>query len=168
MYSNYEWTVLICTWASAVVTFHIVVSMHSYFQLIYTGFFFLSYKKPSYEKYELRARGQIRQKSPSEISVHVGIDETETISPKLSLMDQIISYSRASINSLFSDKRSLNSIVLSEPDKHSLLVGDFREEEDTALWKALKKIHLARTLYALIGSGGLTCFKNSPLIFSSF
>ncbi|XP_067404349.1 copper-transporting ATPase 1 [Emydura macquarii macquarii] len=91
------------------------------------------YKKPSYEKYELRARGQIRQKSPSEISVHVGIDETGTISPKLSLMDQIISYSRASINSLFSDKRSLNSIVLSEPDKHSLLVGDFREEEDTAL-----------------------------------
>nr|XP_042706982.1 copper-transporting ATPase 1 isoform X2 [Chrysemys picta bellii] len=91
------------------------------------------YKKPNYEKYELRARGYMRQKSRSEICVHVGIDDTGTASPKLSLMDQIISYSRASLNSLFSDKRSLNSIVLSEPDKHSLLVGDFREEEDTAL-----------------------------------
>ncbi|XP_019377055.1 PREDICTED: copper-transporting ATPase 1 [Gavialis gangeticus] len=91
------------------------------------------YKKPSSEKYELRARGQMKHKSPSEISVHIGINETQKDSPKLSLMDRIINYSRASINSLFSDKRSLNSIVLSEPDKHSLLVGDFREEDDTAL-----------------------------------
>ncbi|XP_019395929.1 PREDICTED: copper-transporting ATPase 1 isoform X2 [Crocodylus porosus] len=91
------------------------------------------YKKPSSEKYELRARGQMKHKSPSEISVHIGINETGKDSPKLSLMDRIINYSRASINSLFSDKRSLNSIVLSEPDKHSLLVGDFREEDDTAL-----------------------------------
>lgn len=75
----------------------------------------------------------MKHKSPSEISVHIGINETGKDSPKLSLMDRIINYSRASINSLFSDKRSLNSIVLSEPDKHSLLVGDFREEDDTAL-----------------------------------
>ncbi|XP_025066614.1 copper-transporting ATPase 1 isoform X4 [Alligator sinensis] len=91
------------------------------------------YKKPSSEKYELRARGQMKHKSPSEISVHIGINETGKDSPKLTLMDRIINYSRASINSLFSDKRSLNSIVLSEPDKHSLLVGDLREEDDTAL-----------------------------------
>ncbi|XP_009995454.1 PREDICTED: copper-transporting ATPase 1 [Chaetura pelagica] len=90
------------------------------------------YQKPSSEKLEFRARSQMRHKSPSEISVHIGIDETGTDSPKLSLMDQIINYSRASINSLFSDKRSVNSIVLNEPDKHSLLVGDFRED-DTAL-----------------------------------
>ncbi|NWT20367.1 ATP7A ATPase, partial [Vireo altiloquus] len=90
------------------------------------------YQKPSSEKLEFRARGQLRHKSPSEISVHVGIDESRTGSPKLSLMDRIITYSRASINSLFSDKRSVNSIVLSEPDKHSLLVGDFGED-DTAL-----------------------------------
>ncbi|XP_074863536.1 copper-transporting ATPase 1 isoform X2 [Carettochelys insculpta] len=90
------------------------------------------YKKPSYEKYEHHAREHLKQKRPSEISVQVGIDETGTASPKLSLMNQLISYSRASINSLFSDKRSLNSIVLSEPDNYSLLVGDFREE-DTAL-----------------------------------
>ncbi|NXL81525.1 ATP7A ATPase, partial [Leptocoma aspasia] len=91
------------------------------------------YQKPSSEKLEFRARGQLRHKSPSEISVHVGIDESGPGSPKLSLMDRIITYSRASINSLLSDKRSLNSIVLSEPDKHSLLVGDFGEDDDTAL-----------------------------------
>ncbi|XP_075018567.1 copper-transporting ATPase 1 [Calonectris borealis] len=91
------------------------------------------YQKPSSEKLEFRARGQIRHKSPSEISVHIGIDETGTGSPKLSLMDRIINYSRASINSLFSDKRSVNSVVLNEPDKHSLLVGDFGEDDDTAL-----------------------------------
>ncbi|XP_061862838.1 copper-transporting ATPase 1 [Colius striatus] len=91
------------------------------------------YQKPSAEKLEFRARSQMRHKSPSEISVHVGIDETGTSSPKLSLMDQIINYSRASINSLFSDKRSVNSLVLNEPDKHSLLVGDFGDDDDTAL-----------------------------------
>ncbi|KAM6413536.1 copper-transporting ATPase 1 [Rhynochetos jubatus] len=91
------------------------------------------YQKPSSEKLEFRAHGHMRHKSPSEISVHIGIDETGTGSPKLSLMDRIITYSRASINSLFSDKRSVNSIVLNEPDKHSLLVGDFGEDDDTAL-----------------------------------
>ncbi|XP_062998027.1 copper-transporting ATPase 1 [Elgaria multicarinata webbii] len=91
------------------------------------------YKKPTCEKYEHRARNQLRHKSPSEISVHIGIHETGPGSPKLSLMDRIVNYSRASINSLFSDKRSLSSIVLGEPDKHSLLVGDFREEDDTTL-----------------------------------
>ncbi|XP_059338716.1 copper-transporting ATPase 1 isoform X3 [Ammospiza nelsoni] len=91
------------------------------------------YQKPSSEKLEFRARGQLRHRSPSEISVHVGIEESGAASPKLSLMDRIITYSRASINSLLSDKRSVNSIVLSEPDKHSLLVGDFGEDDDTAL-----------------------------------
>ncbi|XP_061454900.1 copper-transporting ATPase 1 isoform X2 [Rhineura floridana] len=91
------------------------------------------YKKPSYEKYERHAHSQMRQKSPSDISVHIGIDETGPRSPKLTLVDRIVNYSRASINSLFSDKRSLSSIVLSEPDKHSLLVGDSREEDDTVL-----------------------------------
>uniref|UniRef100_A0A8C0V4M8 P-type Cu(+) transporter n=1 Tax=Cyanistes caeruleus TaxID=156563 RepID=A0A8C0V4M8_CYACU len=100
--------------------------------LIYFDFSFLRYQKPSSEKLEFRARGQLRHKSPSEISVHVGIHESGAGSPKLSLMDRIVTYSRASITSLFSDKRSVNSIVLSEPDKHSLLVGDF-EEDDTAL-----------------------------------
>ena len=73
------------------------------------------------------------QKSPSEISVHVGIDDTSRNSPKLGLLDRIVNYSRASINSLLSDKRSLNSIGTNETDKHSLLVGDCREDDDSAL-----------------------------------
>uniref|UniRef100_A0A8C6YDE0 P-type Cu(+) transporter n=1 Tax=Naja naja TaxID=35670 RepID=A0A8C6YDE0_NAJNA len=92
-----------------------------------------SYKKPTCEKYERHARTQVRCKSTSEISVHIGIDEVGPGSPKLSLMDRIIHYSQASISSLFSDKRSLSNIALSEPDKHSLLVGDSREEDDTAV-----------------------------------
>lgn len=91
------------------------------------------YRKPTYENYELLARSQMGQKSPSEISIHVGIDDTSRNSPKLGLLDRIVNYSRASINSLLSDKRSLNSVGTSEPDKHSLLVGDCREDDDTAL-----------------------------------
>ncbi|XP_039622335.1 copper-transporting ATPase 1 isoform X2 [Polypterus senegalus] len=88
------------------------------------------YKKPSPEKLEKRVQGKVRQKSLSDISVHIGIDERRHESPKLSLLDRIVNYSRASINSLRSDKRSLNSMALSEPDKHSLLIcdGPFEDE----------------------------------------
>ncbi|XP_029463504.1 copper-transporting ATPase 1 isoform X2 [Rhinatrema bivittatum] len=89
------------------------------------------YKKPTREELELRARGHMRQKAPSEISVHVGISETVRSSPKLSLLDRLVNYSQASINSLLSDRRSLNSIALSEPDKHSLLMGKYSAEQDT-------------------------------------
>ncbi|XP_058392217.1 copper-transporting ATPase 1 isoform X3 [Diceros bicornis minor] len=101
--------------------------------VVLSSLFLKLYRKPTYENYELRARSQIGLKSPSEISVHVGIDDTSRNSPKLGLLDRIVNYSRASINSLLSDKRSLNSIGTSEPDKHSLLVGDCREDDDTAL-----------------------------------
>ncbi|XP_010639631.1 copper-transporting ATPase 1 [Fukomys damarensis] len=101
--------------------------------VVLSSLFLKLYRKPTYENTELHTRSQIGQKSPSEISVHVGIDDISRNSPKLSLLDRIVNYSRASINSLLSDKRSLNSIVTSEPDKHSLLVGDFREDDDTTL-----------------------------------
>ncbi|XP_021575165.1 copper-transporting ATPase 1 isoform X1 [Carlito syrichta] len=101
--------------------------------VVLSSLFLKLYRKPTYENYELHVRSQIGQKSPSEISVHVGIDDISRNSPKLGLLDRIVNYSRASINSLLSDKRSLNSVVTSEPDKHSLLVGDFREDDDTAL-----------------------------------
>ncbi|CAK7312872.1 Copper-transporting ATPase 1 [Vulpes lagopus] len=101
--------------------------------VVLSSLFLKLYRKPTYEKYELHARSQMGQKRPSEISVHVGIDDTSRNSPKLGLLDRIVNYSRASINSLLSDKRSLNSIGTSEPDKHSLLVGDYREDDDTTL-----------------------------------
>ncbi|KAJ8352448.1 hypothetical protein SKAU_G00239240 [Synaphobranchus kaupii] len=91
------------------------------------------YTKPSAEKLEsrLKHRGQYRLNSMSDISIHIGIDECHQPSPKLSLLDRIVNYSRASISSLRSDKLSLSSMALSEPDKHSLLVGGTLCEEET-------------------------------------
>ncbi|XP_042524181.1 copper-transporting ATPase 1 isoform X1 [Dipodomys spectabilis] len=101
--------------------------------VVLSSLFLKLYRKPTYENYVLPARSQLGQKSPSEISIHVGIDDASRNSPKLGLLDRIVNYSRASINSLLSDKRSLNSVGTSEADKHSLLVGDFREDDDTTL-----------------------------------
>lgn len=88
------------------------------------------YNKPSAEKLEARFGNSRRQGSLSDVSVHIGMGELRRPSPKLSLLDRIVNYSRASINSLRSDKHSLNSLVLSEPDKHSLLVGGATAEEE--------------------------------------
>lgn len=88
------------------------------------------YNKPSAEKLEARFGNSRRQGSLSDVSVHIGMGEVRRPSPKLSLLDRIVNYSRASINSLRSDKHSLNSLVLSEPDKHSLLVGEATAEEE--------------------------------------
>uniref|UniRef100_A0A673BWI0 P-type Cu(+) transporter n=1 Tax=Sphaeramia orbicularis TaxID=375764 RepID=A0A673BWI0_9TELE len=88
------------------------------------------YTKPSAEKLEARLGNSRRQGSLSDVSVHIGMGELRRPSPKLSLLDRIVNYSRASINSLRSDKHSLSSLVLSEPDKHSLLVGETMCEEE--------------------------------------
>ncbi|KAG7518611.1 copper-transporting ATPase 1 [Solea senegalensis] len=88
------------------------------------------YTKPSAEKLEARLGNIRRQRSLSDVSIHIGMGDVRRPSPKLSLLDRIITYSRASINSLRSDKHSLNSLVLSEPDKHSLLVGEALGDEE--------------------------------------
>ncbi|XP_070692394.1 copper-transporting ATPase 1 [Pempheris klunzingeri] len=88
------------------------------------------YTKPTAEKLEARLGNSRRQGSLSDVSVHIGMGEMRRPSPKLSLLDRIVNYSRASINSLRSDKHSLNSLVLSEPDKHTLLVGEALCEEE--------------------------------------
>ncbi|XP_056393708.1 copper-transporting ATPase 1 isoform X2 [Hyla sarda] len=91
------------------------------------------YRKPSQKILELRAQGQLRQWSPSEISVHIGISENQRSSPKLSMFDRFVNYSRASLNSFLSDKHSQQSVSLNDPDKHTLLLEDPRGEEDTFL-----------------------------------
>ncbi|XDV36959.1 hypothetical protein PO909_006663 [Leuciscus waleckii] len=88
------------------------------------------YTKPTAEKLERRLGEVRKQGSLSDVSVHIGMGELRRSSPKLSLLDRIVNYSRASINSLRSDKHSMNSMALSEPDKHSLLVGDAHCEEE--------------------------------------
>ncbi|XP_056625431.1 copper-transporting ATPase 1 [Triplophysa dalaica] len=85
------------------------------------------YTKPSAEELERRMGQAKRQGSLSDVSVHIGMGELRRPSPELSLLDRLVNYSRASINSLRSDKHSLNSMVFSEPAKHSLLVGDDHE-----------------------------------------
>ncbi|XP_041653047.1 copper-transporting ATPase 1 [Cheilinus undulatus] len=91
------------------------------------------YTKPTAEKLEAKLGGSRRQGSLSDVSVHIGMGDVRRPSPKLSLLDRIVNYSRASMNSLRSDKHSLNSLVLSDPDKHSLLVGGgLCEEEEEA------------------------------------
>lgn len=89
-----------------------------------------SYTKPSAEKLERRLGEVRRHDSLSDVSVHIGMGELRRPSPKLSLLDRFVNYSRVSINSLRSDKHSMNSMALSEPDKHSLLVGDAHCEEE--------------------------------------
>ncbi|KAM3866570.1 copper-transporting ATPase 1 [Diretmus argenteus] len=88
------------------------------------------YTKPTAEKLEAKFGSNRRQGSLSDVSVHIGMGELRRPSPRLSLLDRIVNYSRASINSLRSDKHSLNSMALSEPDKHSLLVGEPLCEEE--------------------------------------
>uniref|UniRef100_A0AAQ4R7M4 P-type Cu(+) transporter n=1 Tax=Gasterosteus aculeatus aculeatus TaxID=481459 RepID=A0AAQ4R7M4_GASAC len=88
------------------------------------------YTKPTAEMLEARLGNSRRQGSLSDVSVHIGMGELRRPSPRLSLLDRVVNYSRASINSLRSDRNSLHSLVLSEPDKHSLLVGGAVCEED--------------------------------------
>ncbi|XP_037833258.1 copper-transporting ATPase 1 isoform X2 [Kryptolebias marmoratus] len=88
------------------------------------------YTKPTAEKLEAKFGSGTRQGSLSDVSVHIGMGDVRRPSPKLSLLDRFVNYSRASINSLRSDKHSLNSLALNEPDKHSLLVEETLCEEE--------------------------------------
>ncbi|CAN2389666.1 Copper-transporting ATPase [Pristimantis euphronides] len=101
--------------------------------VVFSSLLLKLYRKPSREKLELQAQGQLRQKSPSEISVHIGISENRRSSPKLSMLDRFVNYSRASLNSFLSDKHSQQNVPLNDPDKHTLLLEDPRGEEDTFL-----------------------------------
>ncbi|XP_078403621.1 copper-transporting ATPase 1-like isoform X2 [Cetorhinus maximus] len=86
------------------------------------------YKKPDPARLENRARNHMKQKSLSDISVHIGMGEARRESPKLSLLDRMVHYSRASINSLRSERRSMTNIPLHDPDKNNLLLG--RDEDE--------------------------------------
>lgn len=98
--------------------------------VVFSSLLLKLYRKPSREKLDVQAGGQLRQKSLSEISVHIGISENRRSSPKLSLMDRIVHYSRASINSFLSDKHSQQNVALYELDKHTLLMEEPKGEED--------------------------------------
>lgn len=118
--------ILICTGSCCGLLYFIYIS----FRTLTLVFRFHSYTKPSAEKLEGRLGQAKRQSSLSDVSVHIGMGELRRPSPKLSLLDRFVNYSRASINSLRSDKHSLNSMAFSEPAKHSLLVGEANCDEE--------------------------------------
>ncbi|XP_041055829.1 copper-transporting ATPase 2-like [Carcharodon carcharias] len=62
------------------------------------------YKKPDIEKLESQAQGRMKQLTPSQISIRIGLDDRRRDLPKSSAWDRIRRTSQLSLNSLTSDK----------------------------------------------------------------
>ncbi|KFQ10541.1 Copper-transporting ATPase 2, partial [Leptosomus discolor] len=78
------------------------------------------YKKPDTESYEAQAQGRMKPLTPSQISVHIGMDDRRRDSSRPAPWDQI---SQVSLSSLTSDKLPRrNGFVEEEGDKWSLLM----------------------------------------------
>ncbi|XP_009996618.1 PREDICTED: copper-transporting ATPase 2 isoform X2 [Chaetura pelagica] len=83
------------------------------------------YKKPDTESYEAQAQGHMKPLNPSQISVHIGMDDRRRDSSRSAPWDQI---SQVSLSSLTSDKLP-NGFVEEEGDKWSLLINRGHEEQ---------------------------------------
>ncbi|XP_075346162.1 copper-transporting ATPase 2 isoform X2 [Mycteria americana] len=85
------------------------------------------YKKPDTESYEAQAQGRMKPLTPSQISVHIGMDDRRRDSSRPAPWDQI---SQVSLSSLTSDKLPRrNAFVEEEGDKWSLLMNGGDEEQ---------------------------------------
>ncbi|XP_027743938.1 copper-transporting ATPase 2 isoform X2 [Empidonax traillii] len=85
------------------------------------------YKKPDTESYEARAQGHMKPLTPSQISVHIGMDDRRRDSSRSAPWDQI---SQVSLSSLASDKLPRrNGFVEEEGGKWSLLMNGGDEEQ---------------------------------------
>ncbi|XP_063189725.1 copper-transporting ATPase 2 [Chroicocephalus ridibundus] len=85
------------------------------------------YKKPDTESYEAQAQGRMKPLTPSQISVHIGMDDRRRDSSRPAPWDQI---SQVSLSSLTSDKLPRrNGFVEEEGDKWSLLMNGEDEEQ---------------------------------------
>uniref|UniRef100_A0A8C0B1U8 Copper-transporting ATPase 2 n=1 Tax=Buteo japonicus TaxID=224669 RepID=A0A8C0B1U8_9AVES len=85
------------------------------------------YKKPDTESYEAQAQGRMKPLTPSQISVHIGMDDRRRDSSRPAPWDQI---SQVSLSSLTSDKLPRrNGFVEEEGDKWSLLMNGGDEEQ---------------------------------------
>ncbi|XP_009676878.2 copper-transporting ATPase 2 isoform X3 [Struthio camelus] len=84
------------------------------------------YKKPDAESYEAQAQGRMKPLTPSQISVHIGMDDRRRDSSRTAPWDQI---SQVSLSSLTSDKLPRhNDFVEEEGDKWSLLMNEDEEQ----------------------------------------
>ncbi|XP_053908198.1 copper-transporting ATPase 2 isoform X2 [Cuculus canorus] len=85
------------------------------------------YKKPDSESYEAQAQGCMKPLTPSQISVHIGMDDRKRDSSRPALWDQI---SQVSLSALTSDKlQRRNGLDEEEGDKWSLLMNGRDEEQ---------------------------------------
>uniref|UniRef100_A0A8C3UAC7 Copper-transporting ATPase 2 n=1 Tax=Catharus ustulatus TaxID=91951 RepID=A0A8C3UAC7_CATUS len=85
------------------------------------------YKKPDTESYEAQAQGRMKPLTPSQISVHVGMDDKRRDSSKPSPWDQT---SQVSLSSLASDKLPRrNGFIEEERAKWSSLLNGADEEQ---------------------------------------
>ncbi|CAH2224967.1 copper-transporting ATPase 2, partial [Pelobates cultripes] len=79
------------------------------------------YNKPDQDQYEARAQGCMKPLTPSQISVHIGMDDRKRELPKTNTRDEI---SHVSMSPLSPNKHSRqNSLVRERQDKWSLLIG---------------------------------------------
>ncbi|XP_029458658.1 copper-transporting ATPase 2 isoform X2 [Rhinatrema bivittatum] len=86
------------------------------------------YRKPDAERYEARAQGCMKPLTPSQISVHVGMDDRRRNLPKPSTWDQISYISQVSFSSLTSDKQARNGVFTGDgQDRWSLLTSNTNE-----------------------------------------
>ncbi|KAM9319864.1 copper-transporting ATPase 2 [Gastrophryne carolinensis] len=83
------------------------------------------YKKPDADRYEAQAQGLMKPLTPSQISVHIGMEERRRDIPMTRAWDQISYISQVSINKL---SRS-NSASGERQDKWSLLVNETDEDQ---------------------------------------
>ncbi|KAM4047139.1 copper-transporting ATPase 2 [Anomaloglossus baeobatrachus] len=83
------------------------------------------YRKPDSDRYEARAQGHMKPLTPSQISVHVGMDDRRRDIPMTSTWDQI------SYISQMSSRRSSrqNSLAGDRQDKRSLLINEAEEDQ---------------------------------------
>ncbi|XP_017586751.1 PREDICTED: copper-transporting ATPase 2 isoform X2 [Corvus brachyrhynchos] len=85
------------------------------------------YKKPDTERYEAQAQGRMKPLTPSQISVHIGMDDRRRDSSKASPWDQT---SQVSLSSLASDRLPRgNGFIEEEGGKWSLLINGADEEQ---------------------------------------
>ncbi|XP_073199100.1 copper-transporting ATPase 2 isoform X3 [Lepidochelys kempii] len=85
------------------------------------------YKKPGTERYEAKAQGHMKPLTPSQISVHIGMDDRRRDSPRPTAWDQI---SQVSLSSLTSNKLHRHGLFREEEGgKWSLLTNDRDEEQ---------------------------------------
>lgn len=93
-------------------------------------FLLSSYRKPDLERYEAQAHGRMKPLSPSQVSVHIGMDDRRRDSPRAIPWDQVSYVSQVSLSPLTSDRLPRHGGPADDTgDKWSLLLSDRDEEQ---------------------------------------